>query len=597
MKNLIISKGQFLSDVISEIPSNAIIYKNITGIGATTLELLSKRHSIIIEPNVPVIIKKCITHTNALAVYKDVSAKKVEKYLNDTSIEYKKLIVTPESYIKIVEATWFNQTPYNIYNDFFVLFDECDKVTKDIDYRVSIQNPLVYFFEHKNRAFISATAVRPSDLRFQEHNFEEISILPDYEIAKSINLYTTNNVYELCNKLMHETKNKKFIFFNSTRGIEKVISLLKIKSNSAIYCSENALDGIDGNVSAYTEIDEETFKAFNFFTCRFFTAVDINIDCDADIYILTDLNIAEHSVVDPHSDVIQIIGRFRNKQYNTNISVITNFDENLVCKSIEDSESFLNCAERIYNRLSQYERTTTNKGLKELFKIIQKAVPFNDFLDDYGKKSYFLCDNYMYHNRVKHYYLKEESIVEVYKNTCILDTDISYFDVNHISNPFYISSNDIVQGKIFKSYRSRIKDFTQMIKSYEASKDNLDSLRIYRDIYKSYKFYYPELIKILDNGLMSELGDCHTKKDVERLIRAKEIETERSDLQFIDELRNILPIGSKYEGKELRELFGNLIKKHGLSIRASIEEARNFMDISERRKDKGGWKYVILDHL
>ena len=48
-------KGQYLSDVMSEIPSNCILSKRIPGCGATTLELETQRNSIIVVPNVPVI--------------------------------------------------------------------------------------------------------------------------------------------------------------------------------------------------------------------------------------------------------------------------------------------------------------------------------------------------------------------------------------------------------------------------------------------------------------------------------------------------------------------------------------------------------------
>ncbi len=50
-------KGQYLSDVMNEIPSNSILSKRIPGCGATTLELETERPSIIVVPNVPVIKK------------------------------------------------------------------------------------------------------------------------------------------------------------------------------------------------------------------------------------------------------------------------------------------------------------------------------------------------------------------------------------------------------------------------------------------------------------------------------------------------------------------------------------------------------------
>ena len=51
-------KGQYLSDVMKEIPTNCILSKRIPGCGATTLELETLRSSIIVVPNEPVIASK-----------------------------------------------------------------------------------------------------------------------------------------------------------------------------------------------------------------------------------------------------------------------------------------------------------------------------------------------------------------------------------------------------------------------------------------------------------------------------------------------------------------------------------------------------------
>ena len=50
----------YLTEVLPMIPTNTIIlYKKLTGLGATYGELKAKRNSIIIEPNKPVISGKC----------------------------------------------------------------------------------------------------------------------------------------------------------------------------------------------------------------------------------------------------------------------------------------------------------------------------------------------------------------------------------------------------------------------------------------------------------------------------------------------------------------------------------------------------------
>ena len=58
---------------MDEIQPNTILHKTICGIGATTLELNCLRHSIIIEPNVPVIKGKELKHSAMLGVYGGVA--------------------------------------------------------------------------------------------------------------------------------------------------------------------------------------------------------------------------------------------------------------------------------------------------------------------------------------------------------------------------------------------------------------------------------------------------------------------------------------------------------------------------------------------
>ena len=58
-----IHKGEWLTNALERqgyknIPSNVILDKTLTGLGATYTEIHSDRNSIILEPNVPVIIEK-----------------------------------------------------------------------------------------------------------------------------------------------------------------------------------------------------------------------------------------------------------------------------------------------------------------------------------------------------------------------------------------------------------------------------------------------------------------------------------------------------------------------------------------------------------
>lgn len=112
----IIDKGQYLTDILSEIPSNVILSKTITGIGATTAEIKAKRHSIIIVPNKPVIEGKCRKHHNLIGVYEGITEREIAMSMKGTDGFYK-IMTTPEIYLKVRRAC--EMLNINIYDTFF----------------------------------------------------------------------------------------------------------------------------------------------------------------------------------------------------------------------------------------------------------------------------------------------------------------------------------------------------------------------------------------------------------------------------------------------------------------------------------------------
>ena len=102
MNPYIINKGQKLADIMPEIESNINLAKKFPGIGATYLEIHSRRPSILIEPNVPVIQGKCAKSDEKFklfGVYEGVTVDKIIRYLQEPR-EHHKLMTTPESFQK-----------------------------------------------------------------------------------------------------------------------------------------------------------------------------------------------------------------------------------------------------------------------------------------------------------------------------------------------------------------------------------------------------------------------------------------------------------------------------------------------------------------
>ena len=298
-----LNNGQYIGEVLKDIPTNTILDKTICGCGATTLEIATPRHSIIIEPNLPVILGKQDGHPDMLGVYEAVTVPKVEEYLQEYANSYEplintegkiryelpkkiyyKIMTTPEGFHKVKTA--INNSGMNLYQDFFLLFDECEKASQDVDYRNSILNPIDDFFLCNNKAMVSATPIIVNDPRFEQQEFKKIKVAPTYDYRQPLSLVITTNVNNILDNILRKLPQhlKACIFFNTTEGIKEVVEQMHLKGQSNIFCgAESRSKLVKENIqSVYTnlvKIDGKIqLERYNFFTSRFFSAVDIILD-------------------------------------------------------------------------------------------------------------------------------------------------------------------------------------------------------------------------------------------------------------------------------------------------------------------------------
>ncbi len=145
-KELTISKGETLLDLYKResysyngTPTNCIIEKVEPGIGATYAELECKRNSVVLEPNVPVIIGKT-EGTDYLGIYEKTTKKMIESYLLNDKHAPKKLVTTPEGYKTKLIPT-FEKLKIDWHKDYFCLYDECEKLIQDYGFRPTIRIP------------------------------------------------------------------------------------------------------------------------------------------------------------------------------------------------------------------------------------------------------------------------------------------------------------------------------------------------------------------------------------------------------------------------------------------------------------------------
>lgn len=481
-KSIYIKNGQRLSDVYSIIEPNTILCKFLTGIGATHLEITAPRHSILIEPNIPPIKGKCAdpkySGYNLFGVIQKVSVDDVSSYLDKTlhSKKYIKILTTPESFSKVKAA--FEDCGIDLYSTCFLLMDECHKFIQDMDYRENITLPVDDFFCFNNKAFVSATPIIPSDPRFDEQRFTFVKVMPNYikgrpltevyhfpdkateelykdmtttvgipltelnhEKLKVTQVYT-NNVLEAVKKWIkikedndeaNATSHPFCFFINSTNIIHQLIVKLEIQDRSTVFCAEKSVKKLQesGFKNAFEDWSIEHINTYMFFTSRFFTALDIEMDVAPHLVFVSAPLIANSTMIDPVTDVRQAIGRFRNgiadAAHIANVSKDAFPDRN-----IDEIKEYITAMRGAYDTINTLYKDATNEIVKEAYKSALNALPYNRFIRN-GQKDYFAIDNYIHQEIVRSCYHSQANLSDRYAAAGCFETcwtEKFYFQYN-----------------------------------------------------------------------------------------------------------------------------------------------------------------------
>lgn len=411
----------YLTELLEDnkIGTNTILCKTLTGLGATYSEIKAPRHSIIIEPNRPVITGKCKDpehkNDNLFGVYQGVFTDDIIEYIEDSDGKFLKIMTTPESFHKVEEA--LKATDIEIRFQCFLLFDECHKIVKDSDFRETISLPMDLFFECENKALVSATPIEFSDPRFE--NFEMVKIIPDFDFSKDLALLITNNVLQSVKETLETLDGNAFIFCNSTDMIYNLMKQLDLFEESSVFCSTNSVKKLknDKDVkfkNAYEDWDVKHMKRYNWLTSRFYNAVDIKLDEQPNVILLSNCYFSIHTIIDPCTDAVQATGRFRNGV--SSITHIVNVNPNLRVQSKEEIRAYIRGLEFIHNFLVKHRDIAPNAEKRSVLQEFIDNSPFNDFLVD-GVKCHYKIDCRVDDDVVKGYYSHKDILKSVYDNS------------------------------------------------------------------------------------------------------------------------------------------------------------------------------------
>lgn len=300
-----IKQGKRIGEVMDRVPFG-IINKTITGLGATTLEIMNQeRDSIIVVPTKSLAYSKYksanLSKGDGYALYfgspikeikNNVTPRQVQAYLNSNNHWKKKFLVVADSLprlIKILESNGID-----VYHNYFLMVDEIDTMQADSAYRPRLEDVMDYYFKFdwKHRSAVSATLNDFSNPLLE--NESRVTTRWKDNPKRNIDLIYTNYVDDttveiIRQKLTDNPNDKILVAYNSLDGILNILEQLSKKgivdvnkSNCGILCSERNNDKVKEYLEdADNVINEEAYlqKKIVFMTCAYFAGIDIQDQC------------------------------------------------------------------------------------------------------------------------------------------------------------------------------------------------------------------------------------------------------------------------------------------------------------------------------
>lgn len=441
MNEVKFKNGTKLSDVMSFLP-HGVINKTETGIGATTLEAICRRNSIIVEPTRAIVSAKSEVH-GCIGFMSGVTVAQVEEYLSSKKDDFKKFFVVSDSTGKLISI--LKELGEDVFNSYHFLVDEGEQYQTEAGFRVGMGIALDYYkeFPLTNRTFTSAFLYKFSNPFFAA----EPSIKYSYNepTKRNVSLKITNNPILETIAVLNQLKGKNLIFFSSVEGINNIIQLGAFpKEDCAVYCGEGSIDKVSDFYQGFTSTPSHKY---NFYTSAYYSGIDIF----GEYNVITVVDVTKiHTLLYP-SKLKQIAGRVRTGILND--IIISSYAPNLEQKYSDYVEARLKDANDAIAIVTINKEITNNKWFNNIKAGIIKQE-FDGVLITREDKDGNVVPNY---EEIDNKYLHIRSGTELYSTANgLMDYLIQDGNIVHYTNTQRaFSQNDIY---LMKSYIDKIDD-------------------------------------------------------------------------------------------------------------------------------------------
>lgn len=608
---------------------HCVVNKTVCGCGYTQYCLTNPDNLILVSPRKTLIINKSeqnkncyyfcpieLTRKEKNNLIKDISDSDIAeniireecykrqyesltKYLNNELIPIKKILVTNDSFpklVKILSTIYFKETLLSMFR---IIVDEFQLIFTDSRFKANIElDLLTYLQEFNSVTYVSATPILAkylvqipelSGLPYQRLNWGVRAVRPLIENIKCSNItqYALEEIKMYKDgKFCHSKKNflgeeivsKELVIYSSNISI--ITGLIK-KSNLTpdqvnIICADTE-DNVKkirllgkGFLIGKAPLKGQPHKMFTFCTSTAYCGVDFYSTCARTI-ILSNCNLSSMSI-DISLELPQIIGRQRLIEVNpfaldavfVYTTTIKNFTLEKLKKYINNKISNTESAIRLFGRAcDENERNVLRRS-------VRLSVKTQNYSEDYSgvnqKTGDIVFNHLVYLSEIRAWEIQnknyendisvitsivDDGMLEFYKEHETEESTLKRLSYEILAIPKF--EDKIKKCSDYYSIDSRHPIFNYLPAEFKEYLDILGPSGLSKASWKESKI--KEAISGVSSEVKQELldSDSETNKDyIHNLIK--------------DELTNYIVIGKKYSKREIKEIFKQIKEKRGLPI-------------------------------
>ena len=562
----------YINKAFEVLPTNSFINKGRCGVGGTHLELKTKRNSIIVVPTKGIIEDKInAKDENGNKEYPDlfpimggVRTQDIEDYLLNREILFKKIIVTPDSFYKIIETVQGFDLLEDIYTDYYLVLDESHSIITE-SFRKSMIKAFELHFKFENRIIISATPFYFTDPRLKNLDYYRITF---HEKLGKVNILNAKSVRTCVNDFLTgkiETKGNLHIFYNSVTEITEAIELAELEDCN-VHCAENEKNlGKIGKFFKPQPIKGE-YKKFNFYTTSHFEGWNLE-DINPTIILVTDIH-NPHSKVGISNKGVQAIGRQRAKQDKPEtqpyqIFHITNHRNMKTIKTLENIKNkYFFDAEwdaDEYNRYVEACKLRDREPSKDKTEFVKRYAEINP-ATGLAEICHLKINQYMNDAVCDEEFNHIDYIKQAWENAGF-ETDLEFHRE---------TLDKKIQRKTKRSVKEILEDFEALDPANQfffQSDGNIEKL-------SRLKAEYPLLYKAYKTLTLEEIESANYKaKKLERLLVLKT--NKNAEIKVLKLLPLYFTVGKRYTKEKIKEKLQEIYNKAGFQKKATAEQLGN----------------------